>query len=126
MILNSLFMIKLRQGLIAVAAVLALIGCNEANAENNDNSTKADIQPSQVVVETAEDIKRRCRALSHETEAQKDIKRACYAELKAMRQAETSMLSDKLETEKKSNEEKSVTVEGLTKVLVLQDEQPER
>jgi len=117
---------KFRQGVIAVTASLVLVGCNEANAENNDNSTKADIQPSQVVVETAEDIKRRCRALSHETEAQKDIKRACYAELKSMRQAETSMLSDTLETEKNSNEEKRTEIEGLSKVLEIQEEEPNR
>lgn len=122
---NPLFMKKLRQGVMAVTVGLTLVGCTEAKAENNDKSVKAEVQPTLTVVETAEDIKRRCRALSYETEAQKDIKRACYAELKAMRQAETSVLIEKLEAEKNNNEEKRITVEGLSKVLALQEERPD-
>lgn len=125
MTLNPLFMRKLRQGVMAVAAGLALVGCIEAKAENNDKSVKTEVQPTLTVVETTEDIKRRCRALSHETEVQKDIKRACYAELKAMRQAEISALTEKHETEKSNNEEKRIAVEGLSKVLALQEEKPD-
>jgi len=121
MVPNPLLMKKLRQGFIAVAAGLALVGCSEASAENNKKLSKVEVLPT--VVETAEDIKRRCHALSHETDAQKDIKRACFAELKAKRQAEIATLTQKLETEKSSSEEKRTTVEGLNKVLKLQAEE---
>ena len=125
MVLNSLLMRKFRQAMMAVTAGLVLAGCGEANAENNDKLVKAEVQPAAIVIETAEDIKRRCRALSHETDAQKDIKRACYAELKAKRQAEVVTLTEKLETEKRNNEEKRTTVEGLSKVLELQEDTPD-
>lgn len=124
MVLNSLLMRKFRRGIMAVAAGLAMTGCGEAKAVSDDKSEKVEVQPA--VIETAEDIKLRCRALSHETEAQKDIKRACYAELKAMTQAEVATLTEKLETEKRSNEEKRTTVEGLNKALALQEEEPDR
>jgi len=114
---------KFRQGVMAVAAGLALVGCNEANAKNNDKPVKAEVKPE--VIETAEGIKRRCRALSHHTDAQKEIKRACYAELKAKRQAEVATLTEKLEIEKSGNEEKRTTVEGLSKVLELQEDAPD-
>ena len=109
---------------MTVAAGLALVGCNEANAGDKNNRSKVEVQPAAIVAETAEDIKRRCRALSHETDAQKDIKRACYAKLKAKRQADVATLAEKLEIEKNSNEEKRITVEGLSKVLELQKDAP--
>ena len=137
MVLNPLNMGKLRQGVMAVAAGLALAGCSEANAEDN---TEAEIQKVAAVVETADDVKQRCRALSHETAEQKDIKRACYAELKSMRQAEIAALDTGLEQDAETIEvqkddenadlkeidQQRTTIEGLSKVVALQEEQPSR
>ena len=123
---------------MAVAAGLSLAGCSEANAENNDR--QAEIQHVAAVVETADDVKRRCHALSHETAAQKDIKRACYAELKSMRQAEIAALDTGLEQDAETIEvqkddenadlkeidQQRTTIEGLSKVVALQEEQPSR
>ena len=129
MVLNKTLMGKLRQGVMAVAAGLALAGCSEANAEGNDDSTKAEIQQVAAVVETADDVKRRCRALSHETEAQKNIKRACYAELKSMRQAEIAALDVKEKSLDNENatkveelDEIKTSIEGLSKVVAMQEQ----
>ncbi|WP_026941368.1 hypothetical protein [Hellea balneolensis] len=117
MVLNPLIMGKLRQGVIAVAAGLALAGCNEANAEDN---SKAEIQKVAAVVETADQVKARCRALSSETEVQKDVKRACYTELKAMRQAEITALDRGLEQDSETIDQKEADNENkrtIVKVL---------
>ena len=126
MVLNPLLMGKLRQGVMAVAAGLALAGCNEANAEDN---SKAEIQKVAAVVETADQVKARCRALSSETEAQKDVKRACFIELKAMRQAEITALDKQTEMEQSTGATLDTTIEGLTneveglkKVVALQEQ----
>ena len=50
-ITNTLIMGKLRQGVMAVAAGLALAGCSEANAEDKESSTKAEIQQVAAVTE---------------------------------------------------------------------------
>ena len=120
MVLNPLFMVKLRQGVMAVAAGLALAGCSEASAEDN---TQAEIQKVAAVVETADQVKTRCRALSSETEAQKDVKRACYAELKSMREAEITVLDEGLqqdaetiEQKESANEDKRTIVKVLSEV----------
>jgi len=139
-----LHMGKIRQGVMAVAAGLALTGCSEASAEDND-SPQAEIQQVAAVVETADEVKKRCRLLSHETDAQKAVKKACYAELKAMRKAEiaarTKRIDDKAievvektvvreaetaradETEAR-NEQHRTTIKGLSKVVALQEQEP--
>ena len=50
-ITNFLLMGKFRQGVMAVAAGLALAGCSEANAEDKESSTKAEIQQMAAVTE---------------------------------------------------------------------------
>jgi len=50
-ITNTLLMGKLRQGVMAVAAGLALAGCSEANAEDKESATKAEIQQMAAITE---------------------------------------------------------------------------
>jgi len=83
-ITNTHFMGKLRQGVMAVAAGLALAGCSEANAEDN---TQAEIQKVAAVVETTKVTRDQCIALA--TKAEK-IK--CMKTLKAQRVAEIAAL----------------------------------
>ena len=78
MVLNQLSMGKLRTLLTTAAGGLALAGC-EAGATDKKAPEAAEFTKLAAVVETAEDVKKRCRALSHETEAQKSVKKACYA-----------------------------------------------
>jgi len=87
---------KLRTLLATAAGGLALAGCAEAGAEDKKAPETAEFTKLAAVVETAEDIKKRCRLLSHETEVQKATKKACYAEVKALRQSEIAAKTEEL------------------------------
>jgi len=71
---------KFRQGVMAVAAGLALTGCNEARAEDN---TQAEVQKVAAVVETTKVTRDQCIALATKAE-----KIECMKQLKAQRRAE--------------------------------------
>jgi len=127
-ITNTLLMGKLRQGVMAVAAGLALAGCSEANAEDN---TQAEIQKVAAVVETTKVTRDQCIALATKAE-----KITCMKILKAQRVAEITELDSGLEKDSetitqnaKDNEQRRTTVEGLTneveglkKVVALQEQ----
>ena len=89
---------KLRSLLATAAGGLALAGCADGAEQKlqNDSNVPVDVQKVSVTVETADDIKKRCRALLSETEDQKNLKRACYAELKAMREAEKAVRDERV------------------------------
>lgn len=113
MVLNPLIMGKLRQGVMAVAAGLALAGCSEANAEDN---TQAEIQKVAAVVETAKVTRDQCIALATKAE-----KIACMKTLKAQRVAEIAAKSEQRQTNTetitendKSLEDKHTTVDVLS------------
>jgi len=59
MVINTTNMEKARRGVMTVAVGLALTGCSEASAD--DDSPKAEIQQVAAVVETADEVKQRCR-----------------------------------------------------------------
>jgi len=121
---------KFRQGVMAVAAGLALTGCNEARADDN---TQAEVQKVAAVVETTKVTRDQCIALATKAE-----KIECMKRLKAQRRAEIAAKVDLrdenaetiatrteiLETEKEANENRRTTVEGLSKVVALQEAQP--
>ena len=127
-ITNPQFMGKLRQGVMAVAAGLALAGCSETNAEDN---TQAEIQKVAAVVETTKVTRGQCIALATKAE-----KIECMKTLKAQRVAEITALDTGLEKDsetitqnEKDNEQRRTTVEGLTneveglkKVVALQEQ----
>jgi len=114
---------KLRQGVMAVAAGLALAGCSEANAEDN---TQAEIQKVAAVVETTKVTRDQCIALATKAE-----KIGCMKTLKAQRVAEIAALDTGLErdsetiaqidtateTEQDANEQRRTTVDVLVKEI---------
>ena len=123
MVLNTLSMGKLRTLLATAAGGLALAGC-EAGATDQKTAETAEFTKLAAVVETADDIKKRCRALSHETEAQKTVKKACYAELSAMRKAEIAAKTAQREenaetiaTNEEANEQRRTRNKGLIKQI---------
>ena len=129
-ITNILLMGKLRKGVMAVAAGLALAGCNEARADDN---TKAEVQKVAAVVETTKVTRDQCIALATKAE-----KIECMKQLKAQRRAEIAAKMDlreenaetivkidtDTETEKAEGEKLDTTIEGLSKVVALQEAQP--
>lgn len=86
---------KMRTLLATTAAGLALAGC-EAGATDKKSPETAEFTKLAAVVETADEMKQKCRLLLHETAAQKAVKKACYADLKALRQDEIAALNEGL------------------------------
>jgi len=123
---------KLRTTVMSAMAGLALAGCNEAQA--NDNAP-AEVQKVAAVVEATKVTRDQCIALATKAE-----KIECMKKLKAQRRAEIAAKvdlreenaetiaakTDVLETEKEANEERRTTIEGLSKVVALQEEEPSR
>lgn len=132
MVLNIQFMGKLRTTVMSAMASLALTGCNEARADDN---TQAEVQKVAAVVETTKVTRDQCIALATKAE-----KIECMKQLKAQRRAEIAALDARLEKDAETIEEQKgdkkadikeidqqrTTIEGLSKVVALQEEQPSR
>jgi len=133
MVLNPQFMGKLRNLLATAAGGLALAGCAEAGAEDKNKAPEtAEFTRLAAVVETIKVTRDQCIALMPD----KAEVKACMVKLsqqnkaeiaaKTVRKAEQvetiATKTEILETEKDKNDLRHTTVEGLSKVVALQEE----
>lgn len=132
MVLNTQFMGKFRTTVMSAMAGLALAGCNEARANEN---TQAEVQKvvSAVIPETQaeclklqsatqEEIMTCMRAVTERDKLRMDAEIAAL-DTGLKQDAETiAKVDTDTETEKAEGEKLDTTIEGLSKVVELQEE----
>jgi len=123
-ITNTLLMGKLRQGVMAVAAGLALAGCSEANAEDKENSTKAETQQMAAVTEVQVGT---CSHIDDFLEKMK-CENALKRETIKKQEAEIATIDKATEEEKSTGEELDTTYDVLINEIGNQaiQESPQR